>query len=82
MGFIITLLICFLSGCMAGTFKVIVASLFVGVFIGTVVQVCIANFKKQYCSDNDYLRSIKERDKQEQYDNYWGIIDWDDRKNQ
>lgn len=75
----IIFLICFISGLMTGNIETVFISISTGIWIGAIMQIAWHEAKVKVNNIEEVHKMRIEKEKQEQYDNYWGIIEYDDK---
>ena len=75
---IVCICFCLVLGFMVGDLPTIIVSIGVGTLIGLFIQICWNDAKRKMTPDGIKKHNQKVK-KQDDYDNYWGIIDFHDK---
>ena len=77
--FFIIFLLCLVCGIRTGNEYTMFVAVLLGIFLGTIGQICWSGSKHQVRSKDNIKNMISETKKQEKYDNDYGIIDYEDK---
>ena len=69
----------FISGLMTGNIETVFISIPTGIWIGAIMQIAWHEAKVKVNNIEKVHKMRIEKEKQDQYDNYWGIIEYDDK---